>query len=390
MPPLFAAALVVLLEGLSFGATFPVIGYYTQQLGGDALWVGAMFALLAGPKVITNPLFGRLADALGRRPVLLVNGLGTLAGSLMWAVAPSVGWLAASRGVTGVFGAQAALANTIAADVSPPEKRAAAMGHLGAAFGIAFTLGPVIGGLVGERLSYAAVGWVCAGLQLVSLAIIALALPETRRAGAAASAAAAPEERAMLGRTDILHLLIVTLVMTLGLSSFNSTYQLVTEHSYGFTAQQTGYALGCFGLCAVIVQGGVVRVMVRRFGERAAGMSGMVLMVAGFGLIALRLALPGLWTATVLLAVGSALAVPCLGALLSRRVGAAEQGAINGLNQAFVGLGRAGGAALGGVLYDWRGVTPTYASAAVVVALSLLLFAAPPRAPDVADDPALL
>jgi len=340
-----------------------------------------MFALLAGPNVVTNPLFGRVADRIGRRPVLIVNGLGTLAGSVVWALAPSVGWLAASRGITGVFGAQAALANAIAADVSPPQKRAAAMGQLGAAFGIAFTLGPVVGGLVAERFSYAAVGWVCAGLQCLSLLIVAFGLRETGRTGVPEEGASGNgAERALLGRMDVLHLLIVTLIMTLGLSSFNSTYQLVTEHSYGFTARQTGYALGCFGFCAVIVQGGVVRVFVRRCGERVASATGMASMAAGFALIAVRPPLPGLWTATVLLAGGSALAVPCLGALLSRCAGSREQGAINGLNQAFVGLGRAGGAALGGLFYDWRGVTPTYAAAAVVVGLALLLFAAPPRA----------
>src|SRR5262245_37909424 len=142
MPPLYAAALVVLLEALCFTTGFPVLSYYAQRLGGDAAWVGILFGLVAWPKVVSNPIWGTLSERLGRRPVLAINTLGTLAGSIGWALAPNIGMLAISRALVGIFGGQAGLAQAIAADVAPPEKRAAAMGVLGGAFALSLTLGP--------------------------------------------------------------------------------------------------------------------------------------------------------------------------------------------------------------------------------------------------------
>src|SRR4029453_8587742 len=106
MPPLYAAALVVLLESLCFTTQFPVISYYVEQLGGGGGWIGLIFLLVAGPKVFSNPIWGSLSDRLGRRPVLAINTIGTFAGSVLWAMAPrfagggsGLAWLAISRAV---------------------------------------------------------------------------------------------------------------------------------------------------------------------------------------------------------------------------------------------------------------------------------------------------
>src|ERR1041384_458447 len=140
MRPLYAASLVVLLEALCFTTGFPVINRYAEQLGGDPLWIGVIFGLVSGPKVLSNPLWGLLSERIGRRAVLAVNTLGTLAGSVTWAFAPSIGWLALSRAFVGVFGGQAGMAQAIAADVTSPEKRSAAMGVRGGAFELAVTI----------------------------------------------------------------------------------------------------------------------------------------------------------------------------------------------------------------------------------------------------------
>jgi len=395
MSPLRAAMLVVLLEALAFGATFPVLSYYCQDLGGGPVWVGVMFALVSGPRVLTNPLFGQLSDRFGRRAMLIVSTVGTLTGSIGWALAPNIHWLALSRAVTGIFGAQAALAQAIAADVSPPERRAASVGLLGAAFGIALTLGPAIGGTVAHHVSAAAIGWVCAVMQLTSLGVIAFLLRETRPETAPRVAARAlepaladapayahrvlvsdqalPEARG-IWRPVVIELLVVTLVATLGLSQFTAAYPLLTDHVYRFTEQQTGYALACVGFIAALVQGGAVRVVVARFGERGPFIGGSLLAAAAYVLLAGSPPLWEFWTATVLLGIGMALATPCLNALLSRRVGPAEQGSIMGWNQGVTSLGRAGGALLAGWLYGRYGFRAPFGSAAGLLMLSILLF----------------
>ena len=109
MPPIVAAMLIVLLEALAFGTALPTLNLFVAKLGGGPLWAGVLFALVSGPKVIFNPLFGRAADRLGRRPLLLICTLGTMASSIGWALAPGIWWLAAARLVNGIFGAQAGL-----------------------------------------------------------------------------------------------------------------------------------------------------------------------------------------------------------------------------------------------------------------------------------------
>ena len=127
MHPLLLAALIVLFEGLSLSALFPILYAHIGDLGGGPATTGLFFALVAGPKVLINPLWGWAADHVGRRPVLIVITLGTLASSVGWALAPDLTWLAVARVATGIFGAQAVLAFAIAADVSP-NRRAGGFG----------------------------------------------------------------------------------------------------------------------------------------------------------------------------------------------------------------------------------------------------------------------
>lgn len=399
VPPLYCAALVVLLEGLCFTLVLPVMGYFNESLGGGPAWLGLLFALVSGPKVLTNPLFGRLSDLFGRRPILFINTIGTLAGSVLWALSANLFWLTVSRAVTGVFSAQAGVAMAVAADGSPPHKRAGAMGMLGAAFGLAFGLGPPLGGWLALRFGYAAVGWTCAGLQTLSLLVILLLLPETCPGGGQMTRAGESGLKAWLAWLPLLHpqawlslffstflpmlgflgrprvgwLLLTTVCMTFGLSEMVSTFTVLAKGQYGFNVARTGYAFGAFGLIGILVQGGGIRWMTARFGDRATALTGLLALAAGLGLLALRPPLWGFWTVTGLMGLGSALAMPCLNAMLSRCVGEREQGGISGLNQSAIGLGRAGGNALGGWLYQHAGVPVPYASAAVFALLAFAL-----------------
>jgi DHA1 family tetracycline resistance protein-like MFS transporter len=394
MPPLVAAALVVLLEALAFTATWPVIGVYNEQLGGGAALTGLMLALVSFPKIFTNPLFGAISDRVGRRTVLAINTFGTLAGSAIWALSGSVTVLALSRLVTGIFSAQAGIAQAVAADVSPPAKRAAAMGLLGAAFGMAFSVGPLLGGIVGKHLSCAAVGWLCAGFQTCSLLIIGLFLPETWRRPAARTTlladggvayAAAESARAeaayvspasesrLLRRPNVAVLLGVIVLATLGISELISTFSLFTRDRFGFSVRDTGLAFGLIGVLAIALQAGAIRGLVTRFGESRLTLAALAVLATGLGVLAGAEITPLFWLGTGLVGVGSAISMPCLASMLSRTVGADEQGAVNGLSQSANGLGRAAGNYFGGWLYQHVAAPAPYASAAALSVAALLL-----------------
>jgi DHA1 family tetracycline resistance protein-like MFS transporter len=381
MKPLSAVGFIVLCEGLAFGAVLPVVSYHCQNLGGGAATVGLMFALVSAPKVLTNPLFGRLSDHFGRRPALALATLGTLVGSVGWALAPTTLWLGVARTITGLFGAQAGLAQAVAADVTPPERRAASIGLLGAAFGLAITFGPLIGGEVGARFGNASVGWACALLQVLSLVVIAVFLPETRPAGRSGQIEAGSRHRhSWLATPGLMTLMIVTLLVTVATSEMVSTFGLVLQWSYGLTERQTGYAWAFFGLVGVVVQGGLIRPLVAYLGERSTTVAGLLTLAAGFVLIAAEPVPVAFWTATALASVGTALVMPVLAGMLSRSVGADVQGSLAGVYQSVLGLGRAGGNYLGGGLYIRFATAGPYVSAAAlsVVALAALLRWRPP------------
>jgi predicted MFS family arabinose efflux permease len=371
MPPLAIAAVVVLLEGLSLSALFPIIHAYTAELyrgetGGPAVWTGLLFAAVAAPKIIFNPWWGRLADRLGRRPILIFITVGSALGSAAWALVPSLAWLALARVGAGLFGAQAAICSAIATDVSTPARRAASMSALGLAFGLAFTIGPALGGFFGEQFGFHAVGWLCAGFQTLSLGLILLLLTETHpRRDEGAVQHAGRSMRQMVKSREVRAPLIVTMTMTISLSGLIASFGSLTGDLYGFSPRDTGYAFALLGLLGALTQGGV-RSLVGALGERTTACAGLGLMGTGLGLIAAQPSLPWFWAAIALLAVGSAAATTCLSALLSHNVNDAEQGTAQGLNQSFTGLGRAIGFSSGGLLVAAFGLSGPYVSGAAL------------------------
>lgn len=378
---ILGAALVVLAEALCFTTVLPIISFYTQDLGGDSNWVALMFVLMAGPKLLSNPLWGRLSDRWGRRPVLALNTLGTLCGSVAWALAPSVGWLAFSRGLIGVFGGQATLAQAIVADSVPPERRSAGMGVLGASFAVSLIIGPLLAGWITSFASSAVIGWVCAGLQIASLTVILLFLPETRDS-AAAKPTQAPTPLTANERRDIGLVLGATLIFNLAISQMNSTYGLVAQHKYGLDERHASYGFALFGFVLALTQGGLVRPLSPRLGDRVCALSGMLIGAVGFGCMALTPPALGFWISTVVMATGVALATPCIASLLSRRVSAERQGVALGVQQALIGLGRAVGAGMGGWSYRWTtppGPAGPYGAAAALIVVATMVLAISPE-----------
>ncbi len=377
MTPLLCAALVVLLEGLSVASLFPVTHAYCGELGGDAAATGLLFALVSAPKIVLNPLWGRLSDRIGRRPVLVIVTAGTLLGSIGWALAPNLLALAASRAVVGVFGAQAVIAFAIASDVTPAARRASAMGMLGAAFATALTFGPAIGGIVGAYASPAAVGWLAGAFQCLSLALIAAFLPESRPEPNASEPTRAiswiGEMLAPLSARGAAGLLVVSALMTAALSLLTAALGEYAAARFSLGSATVGGVFASCGFAMALTQGGVARVASKRLGDRLSAIVGLMVVTGGFGAIALRLPLAA-WIGGVLaLSVGVSLATPCVTALISRCVGAAEQGLMHGLNQAAIGLGRTLGFVAAGLLFAGVGPEAPFAAAAIVSAVACVV-----------------
>jgi MFS family permease len=349
---MFVVFLTVVLDLVGFGIVIPLLSFYAEDYGASAIQVTLLMAIYSLAQFFFAPVWGALSDRIGRRPVLL-GSIG--AGSLMlagFAWADSLWLLFVFRGMHGVFAANISTAQAYMADITTPEKRAGAMGLIGAAFGLGFTIGPLIGGEL-SVYGYSAPIWLAAGLGAFNFVLALFLLPEslkpdsTRRPRPISPAVL----WGLLRHPVVGGLLALSLVSTLSFAMMESTFALFEEHRFGLGAQEVGRVLGLIGLVMIVVQGGLVRRLVPRFGEAKLVRVGIPM--TALALIALPFAPPmaALYGVCGVLAVAQGLASPSLYSLLSRAASDSDQGLVMGTNQSLAALARAVGPTIAGLLY---------------------------------------
>lgn len=343
----FAFILVtVVLDMLALGIVIPVLPKLVEDMvGGNTAtaaslygWFGFTWALM---QFICSPLIGALSDRFGRRPVVLLSNLGLGLDYMVMALAPSVRWLLLGRTVSGMFAASISTAYAYIADVTPPAERAGRFGMLGAAFGLGFIIGPALGGFLGgidSRLPF----WVAAVLSLLNAAYGYFVLPESlakekrdrfrwSRANPFAALKLLQSRAALLGLASVLFLMNVAHFV------LPSTMVLYASYRYGWDVTTVGLFLGGVGICGVIVQGGLVRPLVRRFGERRAVLAGLLFGALGF--MVYGIAPTGDWLVIGIPIMSLwGLTGPALQSLMTERLGASEQGKLQGANNSLMGI----------------------------------------------------
>lgn len=337
-PALVFIFITLFLDILGIGLIVPILPKLVETLqGGSVAAASHTYGLLAARyglmQFICSPLLGSLSDRFGRRPVILASLFGSGLDYLLLAFAPNLTWFFIGRLIAGVTGANFSAATAYIADISPPEKRAANFGIIGAAFGLGFIAGPALGGWLGNdnlRMPFFA----AAGLTLLNWLYGLFVLPESlkpenrsqfswRRANPVGALLALQRYPVVFGLTGTCFL------MNLAHQVFPSTWVLYTGYRYGWTPKQTGLSLALVGLTAAIVQGGLTRAVIPKLGERRAASLGLG--ISAVCLIAYGLATEG-WMAYAIIAAGSlsGIAGPSVQGLISRSVGADEQGAVQG------------------------------------------------------------
>ncbi len=337
-PAIIFIFITLVLDIVGIGLVVPILPKLVEQFQhGDVAAAshtyGALAALYSLMQFICAPLIGSLSDRYGRRRVILISLLGSGLDYFLFAYAPSLAWLFVGRVISGITGANIAAASAYIADISPPEKRAANFGLIGAAFGIGFIAGPALGGLLGEinlRLPFIVAGT----LTLVNWLYGCFVLPESlaienrrpfswKRANPIGSLIALREHPIVLGLAGT-HFLV-----NVAHQALPGTWVLYTGHRYGWNSRQVGISLAIVGLMAGIVQGGLTRIVVCKLGERKTAVFGMLVATCSF--IGYGLATEG-WMIYAILFAGSIGGVmgPAVQGLISRNVGANEQGSVQG------------------------------------------------------------
>ena len=336
----------VLLDMLSIGIVIPVLPKLVVDfMGGNTELAAEIFGLFgtgwALAQFLFSPVQGALSDAFGRRPVIVISNFGVGLDYVLMALAPTVAWLFVGRVISGSTAASISTAYAYVADVTPPEKRAARFGLLGAAFGAGFVFGPALGGLAGSispRLPF----WIAAGLSLANacygLLVLPESLPRARRVAFSWRRASPFGALAFLrSQANLFGLAWVNFLSNLAHAVLPSIGVLYMLYRYGWDERTVGLTLAGVGVASIIVQGGVVGQVTKRIGERATLMLGVAFGVAGFLVFALARTSIEFWLGIPLLALWG-LEEPASQALMSRSVGGSEQGRLQGANSSVTGV----------------------------------------------------
>jgi DHA1 family tetracycline resistance protein-like MFS transporter len=304
-----------------------------QDVSKAAAIYGGLTALYSLMQFLFAPVLGSLSDRFGRRPVLLVSLLGVGLDYFLLAWAPNLGWFFVGRVVAGITGANIATASAYIADVTPPEKRAASFGLIGAAFGIGFVAGPALGGLLGDvglRVPFIVAGSLALLNWFYGLLIVPESLSKENRRAFSWCRANPIGSLAALRRHPVVFGLAGThFLLYLGHQVLPSMWVLYTGYRYGWGPGKTGLSLAIVGIMAGIVQGGLTKIVVRRLGEQKSLVCGLTIAVLAYA--AYGLATQG-WMIYVILVWASlgGVAGPAIQSIITRNVDANEQGAVQG------------------------------------------------------------
>ncbi len=347
--PLGIVFTTVVIDLVGFGIVVPILPLWAQDLGASPTVIGVLAASYAAMQFLFAPVWGRLSDRYGRRPIILLALAGSAVSSLLIGLASSLLFLFVARILNGVAGASYSAAQAYVADVTGPEDRARGMGLIGAAFGIGFILGPAIGGLcaiVDERLPF----FVAAAVAAANLLLAWRWLPEPQRRPSAAT----PRRvllRMAAGNTQISSMLAITFLGTFAFVGMETTFALLGERRFDFGLVETGLVFAYIGVIVAAVQGKAIGPLVARYGEQRVLLAGLVVTGAALGLLAVTTELWLLFPVAALLA-ASGLVFPTVTSLVSKATGDADQGAMLGLVASASGLARIVGPLAAGVLFE--------------------------------------
>jgi DHA1 family tetracycline resistance protein-like MFS transporter len=394
--PLYVLFLTVFIDLVGFGIVMPILPLYAEHFHASPVAIGWLTGIYSGMQIIFTPILGKLSDRLGRRPVLFVSIVGTAIGFALMGFADSMTLLFAGRIIAGITGGNIAIPQAYIADVTAPEKRSRAMGLIGAAFGLGFTFGPLIGGVM-SRISYGAPFFFAAVLAAINAALIYLVLPESL----SAEQRAHPRKHASMAdvfrhqRGAMFGVVLATyFFLVVGFSIMTTLFALFTEKRFGYDAQANGYMFGFVGIVSVIVQGGLIGRLIKIFGEVALARTGMILTTISLALLPLCNGLGSLLLVSAGLSAGTGFASPPLSGLASQMVESNWQGRALGLFQSAGSIARLIGPLLGGwlLVFDLSkpighyGYSPFFAGAALCFIGVLFAFSFKKPAADKSPD----
>ena len=383
--------LTVFIDLLGFGIVIPLLPIYSEKFGATPMELGLVFSCFSGMQFLFAPMWGRISDRIGRKPVLVGCLFGSAAAYALFSQVDGMMLLVISRLLAGFFGANISTAVAYIADVTTPANRAKGMGMIGMAFGLGFTVGPLFGGEL-NNISTHLPGFVAAGLSFTAALVGWKFLIEQPRAARSQSRVFGMTDvrrafsDARIGTVLILSFLAIfafasfeSMFVVFGLAQFPTYFGLDSPVANATVAQinaagaYSGRYLFAVGLLSALIQGGLIRRLVPRFGETRLIIAGPLILALGLFVIALANSWWLVIVGCVVMPMGFGLNNPSLTSLVSRASPEAEQGAFLGINQSLLSLARVLGPMCAGIAFQKRSPQTPFAIAAAVLVVAGLI-----------------
>jgi DHA1 family tetracycline resistance protein-like MFS transporter len=276
---------ITFIDILGFSILLPLMPYYVQHFGAPVVVVGLLFSTFAICQFVAGPIWGHVSDRIGRKMVLVVSQIGATVGWTMLAFAPTIGWVFVARIVEGVSGGNISVTQAYVADLVAPEQRARAFSYVGAAFSAGIVFGPAFGGLLVGRYGYTAPFLAAAGLQLLTLVLTLVMLPESRTKEEQQDTAGFGDIVRSLGDKKLSPVLVQKLIWSLGLYGWFAAFTLILQRQLGLNESTASYFFAGFGVISIVIQIGVVGRITDALGDRRASNLGLVAGLIAFGIV---------------------------------------------------------------------------------------------------------
>ena len=370
--------LTVFIDLLGFGILIPILpSFAKKELGVDETAIGIAIAIYSFVQFLFNPFFGKLSDKHGRKPIIVVSLFLNAIGYILFAYTHSYIMLLVSRVIAGIGGSSIGVAQAYIADVTTKENRSKGMGLIGAAFGLGFVFGPLIGGFLSEY-GYMVTGFAAAGFSLLAFLLTLFYLPESnlsREVSVQKKRTLFDIEgtKKILSRPELFILVLLFFMLTFSFANIYGTFALLGIQVYGFTDLQNGYMFGIVGLTSAIVQGGLIGYVNKIMSKKYIIIIGAFLIMITLALIPYGQTFLGLAIISIVLSYGTGTLQPTILSLISEVTSDAEQGITLGINQSFSAFARVLGPLWGGFAFEFLGYPFPFLTGAVFTFLIFIL-----------------
>lgn len=370
--------ITVFIDLMGFGILIPILPTFaSKNLGISDFGIGLIVAIYSLMQFFFNPILGKLSDRIGRRPVILVTQLLTVASYLIFSFSNSFLLLFFSRLLAGLGGSNIGVAQAYIADITTKEERSKGMGIIGAAFGLGFLFGPLIGALL-SKYGYHIAGYGSAAFSFMAFVFAFFKLPESNQIRKSDSKFEIKlfdlaYTKKIIAHPSLGFLILLFFIIIFSMANIYGTFAILGYKVYHFTDQQTGMLFGISGIIGAIIQGGLMRHLSNKFSYRNLVLVGSLCMMIGLGFLPYGNNFFGVAIVISILSIGTGMLQPTILSMISTFTPEKEQGAVLGINQSFSAFARVLGPLWGGFAYDFFGYQFPFLTGAAFTFVTFLL-----------------